>query len=168
VNLPQFILRHPHGAPRNYPQSTSGEIQTGANISQVFLEASKFLHSGKSIWRMNDGSGSGIMSARLKRRGDKISYCKLALTKFFDLSNIRAFAGGPVKMFGASRCFLKTPFQFDGQPALGADLPFECDFFTPFLIHSKNFSRFQGEQHLLARIGFRLFCLLGGSHGLKA
>jgi hypothetical protein len=88
------------------------------------------------------------------------------LTKFFDLSNIRAFAGGPVKMVGASRCLQKTSFQFDGQPALGADLPFECDFFTPFLIHSKNFSRFQEEQHLLAQ-GFAISVCWAGATGSR-
>jgi hypothetical protein len=53
------------------------------------------------------------------------------LTNFFDLSNIRVESGGAGEMFGASRCSRKTPFQFDGQPALEAELVFGCNSSTP-------------------------------------
>ena len=42
-------------------------------------------------------------------------------------------------MFGASRCSQKMTFQFDGHPALRADLPFPCDFSTHFLFQAKAF-----------------------------
>jgi hypothetical protein len=89
----------------------------------------------------------------------------LHLTNFFDLSNIRPFAGGPEKMFGASRCFRKMPFQFDGQPALGADLPFGCDPSTQFISHSKEISLHQQERHLFTCLEFRF--VLSEGHGIK-
>src|SRR5215472_15938387 len=93
-----------------------------------------------------------------------VSCPNLHLTNFFDLSNIRAFAGGPVKMFGASRCLQKMPFQFDGRPALGADLPFGCGFSTPFSCSYKNIS-----QHRLAGLPLRSFLLTeqGYRQGIK-
>jgi hypothetical protein len=45
-------------------------------------------------------------------------------------------------MFGASRCSRTLPFQFDGPPALRADLPFSCDFSTHFVFSAETFSRY--------------------------
>lgn len=94
-------------------------METGANISQVLLSASGFLNSEKLIvtnemqptrkkWRMQVGP----------RRKNIV--CKLALTNFFDLSNIRFVSRGSGEMFGASQCFRIKFFQFDGPTALAA------------------------------------------------
>src|SRR5690242_647371 len=86
--------------------------------------------------------------------GAKISYLKLALTNFFDLSNIRFDSGGPLIMFGASRCLRKVLFQFGGRPALRADWSFSCDFSTHFIFRSKklfaiSFSLFRRARRFL-------------------
>jgi len=100
---------------------------------------------------------------------DKSSQRKLALTNFFDLSNIRVESWGAGEMFGASRCFLKMPFQLDGQPALEADWPFGCDSSIHRSTNFKNFSRYQGERRMLAcfRAGLRSFYSLNTDHGLE-
>src|SRR5690348_3133190 len=41
------LFRPSPGAPRNFPPLAPWGIQNGANISQVILEASKFLQGGK-------------------------------------------------------------------------------------------------------------------------
>ena len=60
-----------------------------------------------------------------------VSICAIRLTNFFDLSNIRVEPWGAGEMLGASRWSRNMPFQFDGQPALGAALLFARDFSTP-------------------------------------
>jgi len=106
----------------------------------------------------------------LGSRGGAQKICILSnlhLTNFFDLSNIRFESGGPVKMFGASRCLRNGLFQFEGHPALGADLPISCDSSIQLAIQVKGFSQFHRGRNFLVRTGDELhtFCVAGQNPG---
>jgi len=85
--------------------------------------------------------------------------CAIRLTNFFDLSNIRVEPWGAGEMLGAWRWSRNMPFQFDGQPALGADLLFACHFSTP----PKNVLQFPRERRLPAWVCAELRSLCGVS-----
>lgn len=168
MNLPQFILRL---SPRSTPKichSRSGEFKTGRIYHRFFSKQASSCIQEKCAVNVDECLMLLCDETRHRNRQKNI-VLKLALTNFFDLSNIRAFAGGPVKMFGASRCLQKTPFQFDGQPALGADLPFECDFSTHFLFQTKHFSRHQAAWRSLRTSCAELcsFCVLSQNGGAR-
>ena len=162
MNLPQFILQLPHGAPRSFHHSRCGESKTGRIYHRFFSKQACSCILFFCLTRLPRGA-----NLRFPRVEETCIASNLHLTNFFDLSNIRPFAGGPVKMFGASRCFRKLPFQFDGQPALGADLPFECDPSTLFISHSKKLSWDQRKPRLLPQVGFHSFCGLSARQKLK-
>ena len=86
-------------------------MQTGANISQVFLSASGFLHllffAGEASFRKM----LSIISA-LQRKD--------ALTNFFVLSNIRFVSGGSSEMLRTSRCIRIKLLQSGGPRTLSA------------------------------------------------
>src|SRR5215469_6576449 len=83
--------------------------------------------------------------------------CAIRLTNFFDLSNIRVEPLGASEMLGSSRWSREMPFQFDGQPAPGADLFFTCVFSTP----PKNVFQFEPEQRVPACASAELGSLCG-------
>ena len=124
MNLPSLFCIFPTEHPRSpitriVGNPKRGEYITGISRSKRVLEF--FCLS--------------LKTARRSFRGSK-EICivsKLHLTNFFDLSNIRFESGGPVKMFGASRCLRNVLFQFEGHPALRADSPFPCDSSTHLL-----------------------------------
>jgi len=185
VNLPQFVFAFSPRRNPKVPATRKWGIQNGANISQVFLEASKFFAYKRATgdsWAEMWIKSSQRFCIRLRKESslplrDKspdrsnranISYCKLALTNFFDLSNIRAFAGGPVKMFGASRCLQKVLFQFEGHPALRADLPFSCDFSARFIIQAKSSLQARGARLFIGASSAELCSLSALSQNTEA
>jgi hypothetical protein len=134
-------------------------MQTGANISQVFLSASEFFDFPES--------SSSMFEHHIPSFDTKIVTRKHALTNFFDLSNIRFVSWGSGEMFGASRCFRTALFQSDGPPALAAVKPFCCN----LSVHSTNFRSkrcdlrvFVGKCKPLGHISYTVF----QSYGLKA
>jgi hypothetical protein len=121
-------------------------METGANISQVLLSASSFLNSKKNV--RNEGKAAGGKKRRARSIAAKRNIvCKLALTKFFDLSNIRFVSRGSGEMFGASQCFRIKYFQFDGPTALAALRPL----LRNLSIQIQNFSRVPAEVCACAR-----------------
>ena len=92
-------------------------MQTGANISQLFLSASGFLHR---FFFLDDAS---FRKALLIISGQ---HRKDALTNFFVLSNIRFVSGGSSEMLRTSRCFREALLQSVGSrtPAAVALLPY--------------------------------------------
>ena len=184
MNLPQFILRFPHGATPKFPLRESGEFKTGRIYHRSFSKQASSLRTRATgdSWAEMWIKGFQRFCIRLRKESslplrDKssdrsnranISYCKLALTNFFDLSNIRAFAGGPVKMFGASRCLQKVLFQFEGHPALRADLPFSCDFSARFIIQAKSSLQARGARLFIGASSAELCSLSALSQNTEA
>src|SRR4029077_763690 len=84
-------------------------IQTGANISQLLLSASGFLHLLFFAVEAFPHNRLQILSSQHRKH---------ALTKVFVLSNIRFVSGGSSEMLRTSRCFRITLSQSDGPRTL--------------------------------------------------
>jgi len=97
-------------------------MQTGANISQLFLSASGFLHQFFFVDQASFRKELLIVSGQ--RRKD-------ALTNFFVLSNIRFVSGGSSEMLRTSRCIRIKLFQSDGPRTLAVIAPSLCSLSSP-------------------------------------
>ena len=97
-------------------------MQTGANISQLFLSASGFLHR---FFFLDEAS---FRKALLIIPGQ---HRKDALTNFFVLSNIRFVSGGSSEMLRTSRCIRIKLFQSDGPRTLAVNAPSLCSLSGP-------------------------------------
>src|SRR6266403_172248 len=84
----------------NSLRSKKWRMQTGANITQVFLSASGFLHRFFFLDEASFRKTLLIISGQHR---------KDALTNFFVLSNIRFVSGGSSEMLRTSRCSLSGP-----------------------------------------------------------
>jgi hypothetical protein len=159
VNLPHFVFwlspEHPEfPAKRTLGNPKRGEYITGFSRSKHVLANSICkVTRGRRLVR---GGPCNFFSQPILTPSGKQIIFQSRLTNFFDLSNIRVESWGAGKMFGASRCCRKKPFQFDGQPALGADLLFVCDFPTP----SKNILRLSGRRARAVLRGGRALLIL--------
>src|SRR6267378_3980337 len=98
----------------NSLRSKKWRMQTGANISQLFLSASGFLHRFFFLDEASFRKTLLIISGQHR---------KDALTNFFVLSNIRFVSGGSSEMLRTSRCFRIKLFQFGGPRTLSAVAP---------------------------------------------
>jgi hypothetical protein len=95
----------------NSLRSEKWGIQTGANISQVFLSASGFLHR---FFFLDEASfRKTLLIISRQHRKD-------ALTNFFVLSNIRFVSGGSSEMLRTSRCIRIKLLQSGGPRTLSA------------------------------------------------
>ena len=159
MNLPPVLsLGFPRSAPKFLPLAEAESPKRGEYIT-VFREAKQVLRTGiagivdrrAGEMRTPVRHSFSARACKLPRHPSLASsmvrfICAIRLTNFFDLSNIRVEPWGAGEMLGASRWSRKMPFQFDGQPALGADLLFACHFSTP----PKNVFQFEPEQHMPA------------------
>src|SRR2546421_4161296 len=137
---PSRILALPHCGPLRIPgDQKSGETQTGANISQLFLSASGFLY-GSCI---NSFLLTKLLLATsCKSFPDNFSdFSKDALTKFFVLSNIRFVSGGSSEMLRTSRCFRITLSQSDGPRTLAARARARRSLSSPSAKHFESWGR---------------------------
>ena len=97
-------------------------MQTGANISQLFLSASGFLHQFFFADEASFRKELLIISGQHR---------KDALTNFFVLSNIRFVSGGSSEMLRTSRCIRIKLFQSDGPRTLAVIAPSLCSLSSP-------------------------------------
>ena len=169
MNLPPVLsLGFPRSAPKFLPLAKAESPKRGEYIT-VFREAKQVLRTGiagivdrrAGEMRTPVRHSFSARACKLPRHPSLASsmvrfICAIRLTNFFDLSNIRVEPWGAGEMLGASRWSRKMPFQFDGQPALGADLLFACHLSTP----PKNVLQFPRERRLPAWVcaELRSFC----------
>src|SRR6267142_4552294 len=105
----------------NSLRSKKWRMQTGANISQVFLSASGFLH----VFFLDEASfRKTLLIISRQHRKD-------ALTNFFVLSNIRFVSGGSSEMLRTSRCIRIKLFHSDGPRTLAVIAPSLCSLSGP-------------------------------------
>src|SRR4029077_18455985 len=115
-------------------------IQTGANISQLLLSASGFLHLLFFAVEAFPHNRLQILSSQHRKH---------ALTNFFVLSNIRFVSGGSSEMLRTSRCFRITLFQSVGPRTLSACASSPCSIPGPpkqNLVHRRHSSPFTADK----------------------
>src|SRR5712675_1132064 len=95
-------------------------METGWNISQVFLSASRFFNLLFFVARV---------LVRITLQIFFCLHCNHPLTKFFVLSNIRFVSGGSSEMLRTSRCFRINFLQSAGPRMLSAFVLSPCNLF---------------------------------------